>query len=546
MEGIALLLAAATLGHVAAHALRVPPVPFLLLAGVLLARTGLVATTLLEDALVLGVAILLFVTGVELNPVRTRAQRDAALRVGFIQFFALALLGFLTALALGFDVTGALFIGLALTASSTFIVTRLLQRRGHAFEPFARLVTGVLLLQDLLVILLIPLITLLPAGPRAVAEGAVGIALMLALTAAVARWVAPRLARLEHDEESVLLAVMALLFGFIGIAARFGLPLVVGAFLAGVAVSRFPASGIVRGQLGSIGDFFAAIFFPALGALLTGLSGLQLLQAMALAAVVVLATPPLVTWVAERAGFSARPALEAGLLLSQTSELSLVIGLFAMLEGYIAPSLFTIIAVITAVTMFATPALTADGVVRRLLRLHPSRRAPGTPLPLSGHIVLLGSGSTGMPLVETLLASGTPFVVVDDDPAVIARLREADIACIRGDASDERVLERVRPAEARVISSTIRRPRDNGRLLQMARGTPVLCRVFEEEDADWVRAMGGTPVIYSEAAADGLLRWFDGANGELERKLAARGVRGHAGSSSSMGPPGLEPGTKGL
>lgn len=522
MEGIALLLGAAVVGHAAARVLGLPPVPFLLLSGILLSQTGLVTTTLLEDALVLGVAILLFVTGIELNPARTRAQRDAALRVGVVQFFALALLGFASALALGFDVVGALFIGLALTASSTLVVARLLQQRGHAFEPFARLVLGVLLLQDLLVILLIPLVTLFPAGIAAAGAGLAGLTVMLVLTAAAARWVAPQLAHFEHDDESVLLATMALLFAFIGLSARFGLPLVVGAFLAGVAVSRFPASGVVRSQLGSIGDFFTAIFFPSLGALLTGLSGSELARAFVLALLVVLATPPLVAWIAERAGFSARPALEAGLLLSQTSELSLVIGLYAMLEGHISSSLFTIIALVTALTMIATPFLTADRVVWRLLRFHPVRRAPAETAPLSDHVVLLGSGSTGLPLVETLLSAGTPVVVVDDDPTIVERLREADVLCVRGDASDEVVLRRVNARGARIIISTIRRPRDNRRLLEAARNIPVLCRVFEDEDARWVERMGGRPVVYSQAAAEGLLRWFDEADAELERRLAER------------------------
>jgi len=522
MEGIALLLGAAVLGHFLAHALRLPPVPFLLLAGVLLARTGLVATGLLEDSLVLGVAILLFVTGIQLSPARNRRQRAAALRVGLVQFFTLAILGFAAAIALGFGLVAALCIGLALTASSTLVVTRLLQRRRQAFEPAARLVLGVLLLQDLLVILMIPLIALLPAGLAAMGAGLLGLAIMLALTYAAANWIAPLLARLDHDEESLLLAIMALLFAFILVGARFGLPLVVGAFLAGVAISRFPTSGIVSGQLGSVGDFFAATFFPALGALLTGLTAFEFARAIALALLVVVATPPLVAWIAERAGFSARPALEAGLMLSQTSELSLVVGLYAMLEGFIPPSLFTIIALITALTMIATPLLTEDRVVWWLLRFHPTRRAQRPSTGLSGHIVLLGGGSTGLPLLETLLSAGLPLVVVDDDPAVIAQLRDADIECIRGDASDHALLERIRIADARIVVSTIRRPRDNRRLLEAARGVPVLCRVFEPADARWVRELGGTPIVYSEAAADGLMRWYDGAKPALEQRLATR------------------------
>jgi len=114
-----------------------------------------------------------------------------------------------------------------------------------------------------------------------------------------------------------------------------------------------------------------------------------------------------------------------------------------------------------------------------------------------------------MPLLETLLAAGNDVVVVDDDPAVIARLRQADVPCIRGDASDREVLLRANARNARLVTSTIRRPRDNARVLELAHGVPVLVRVFEEADAAWVRASGGTPVLYSEAAADSLMTWID-------------------------------------
>jgi Trk K+ transport system NAD-binding subunit len=141
---------------------------------------------------------------------------------------------------------------------------------------------------------------------------------------------------------------------------------------------------------------------------------------------------------------------------------------------------------------------------------HPPR-AParaGDPA-LRGHVLVLGSGTTGLPLLETLLGADYEIVVVDDDPDVVARLREADVHVIRGDASDLEVLQEARARDARIITSTIRRPEDNRRLLEYARGVPTIVRVFEEEDAEWIREMGGTPVLYSEAAAERLIEWFE-------------------------------------
>jgi hypothetical protein len=47
----------------------------------------------------------------------------------------------------------------------------------------------------------------------------------------------------------------------------------------------------------------------------------------------------------------------------------------------------------------------------------------------------------------------------------------------------------------------------------------MIVRVFEEEDAEWIRAAGGTPVLYSEAAADGLLEWFNARERDEETRM---------------------------
>jgi Kef-type K+ transport system membrane component KefB len=509
MAGIAILLAAAALAHALARALRLPPVPLLLVAGLVLARVGHVPDEFLGEALNLGVTFLLFVTGIELSPGRTRGQRGVALRVGSIQFVLLGMAGLGAALLLGFDGLSAVFLALALTASSTLVVVRLLRQRRQMFEPSGRLIVGVLLLQDLLVILLIPLVTRGPDGPVAVLRGLLAVGILLAFAAAV-RGLAHHLTRLEHDEEALLLVTLASLFGFLGLAAVLDLPLVVGAFLAGVTLAGFPVNAVVRPQLASIGDFFSAVFFTALGALIGTPTPLEIVQALVLAGLVVVLTPPLVTLVAEWAGLSARPAIEAGLLLAQTSELSLVVGFYGMTEGEIPAGVFTIIALVTLITMLVTPLISTDRVAWNLMHLHPTRRKPSRPATAPrGHILLLGSGTTGMPLLETLLGADLEVVAVDDDPDVVARLGEAEVRVIRGDATDPAVLEAAGAGQARIITSTIRRPRDNRRLLERCRGIPVIVRVFEDEDADWVRSLGGTPVLYSEAAAEGFLAWFE-------------------------------------
>lgn len=521
MHGVAALLSTAAISYVVARFLRLPAIPFLLAGGVGLSILGGAPADTLENALVLGVSFLLFVVGLELDPRRVRAQRSAALRVGVTQFIVLATLGFGTALVLGLGIVEAGYVALALTASSTFVGVRLLQRRRQMFEPFGRLVIGVLLLQDILVLVCIPVVMGVADGWIAALVLGAGVGLLGGMALLVRRWGAPLLLRVADETELVLLVSLAILFVFLGAAGVMGLPLVVGAFLAGAALSRFPVNGIVRAELAPIGDFFAAIFFTALGAFVRIPTAVEMWHAGILVFVVIVVTPPLVALVATRSGFTVKSALEAGLLLSQTSELSLVVGIAGVIQGHISEGLYVVIALLTLVTMLLTPFLATDRMSWRLTTLWPES-PEGSSNRVSGHVLVLGAGSTGLSLVEDLMAAACPVAVIDDDPGVIGELRRGGVPAIRGDASDPRVLERATVGRARAVISTIRRPRDNAALLAMAGDVPVLVRVFDEEDAAWVRARGGRPVIYSEATAEGLISWYLEHRNELERNAAAR------------------------
>ena len=513
MIGVALLLFGAAVGFGMARALALPVIPFLLLSGFLLSFAPGLETQFLQDALVLGITFLVFVAGIELNPRRVRRQTRAAIAVGVIQFVVLGALGYGSGRLLGLDVHSAIYVALALTASSTLVVVRILQQRRQLHESFGRLVIGVLLLQDLAVILMIPVVTRLPDGIVSVAQGVGATLALVALAYVMLRWVLPALLlRVSFDEELLLLAVLGLLFTFLFLSDVLGVPLVAGAFLAGVSLSSFPVNGVVRGQLTSIADFFTAVFFTALGAGLGLPTGGQVMQALTLAIVVLVCTPPLVAFVAERAGFSARPALMSGLLLSQTSEFSLVVGLQGLAIEQIAPGTFAIITLVTLFTMTVTPFIAVDGVALRLMRIHPARREHegADHAPPSDHVLLLGCGVSGMPLLETLVIGPHRLIAVDDDPQIVQQVRSAGVEAIRGDAADEKLLRRAGADRARVVISTVRRIQDNETLLRMARPhVRVLVRAFNVEDAEWVEARGGTPILYSDAAAEAFLEWFD-------------------------------------
>jgi monovalent cation:H+ antiporter-2, CPA2 family len=513
MGTLAILLLLAAAGYLLARAMRVPVIPLLLLLGMTIPLTGVQTdTATLREIFELGLIFLVFSAGTELTPRRAGRYLPAVMAVGIGQFVIIGAAGFGLCLLLGFDSTSAVYLALGLSASSTLVVVRHLKERQQMFEPFGRLVTGVLFLQDLLIIAGIVIVLRAPAGLSAVVVAAMGATALGLLAMACRRWLIPRLVLTKTlGEEERLLVVLALLFVFLGAASLVNVPLVAGAFLAGMALSGFPTNGVIRGLLRPLQDFFLAVFFVSLGAIIVIPTGWGLVLAGLLVVFVILVTTPLVTFLAERRGFSARASLESGLLLSQTSEFSMVIALHGLVLGHISQEVFSILGVVTVATMTLTPFLATDRVTWSLMRFHPLRRGPGVAGGWRGHVLLLGYGASGERLLKSLQASGREVVVVDEDPVVLRDLRRRGIACLRGDASDRDLLSHARAAESSAIVCTVRRRADAEKVLQAVagRGVPVLVRVFDPEGEEVVRKLGGIPLNASDAAAKSFTNWFD-------------------------------------
>lgn len=518
MTELAVLLGLAAVGFGLSRWTQFPAIPFLLAGSLALSATGAVGDpAFVENVLFLSVSVLLFVAGTDLSLDRVGPFKGTALLIGLVQFSGLAAAGLGIAYGLDYGLTDALYLGLALAASSTIVGVRLLQQRRQLFEPFGRTVVGVLLLQDVLVVLLLPVLTQFPDGPAAMLGSFGGTLLLVVGAGVVMKGVVPVLLEREFDAETQLLVVLGILAAFMGTAAWLDVPLFAAAFLAGVSLSGFPFSGIVHSEMQPLYDFFAAIFFASLG-VAAALPNLNLFGHAALftGAVLVL-TPLLVTVVGEWTGLVARPALESGLLLAQTSEFSLVVGLQALVAGQIGSDVFSVIVLTTVFTMMATPLLTRETVVWELVRWHPSRRPDRLPEVPSNHVLVLGGGRSARPLLRLLRESDYEVVVIDEDPAVVSQLRDRGITCVRGDGSDLSVLLETGAAQARIVVSTLRDPFALKPLLDyVGDAVPILVRVFEDHEAEWVEARGGIPIRFAHAAGDAFMEWFESISSRVE------------------------------
>lgn len=527
MIDVALLLLVAALAFTLRRLLQVPLIPILLLAGVGL-RVGNLALDeeVARGALDIGLAVLVFGAGMELNPKRSGKQRGAVLGVGLAQFLFVGVGGFFISYQLGLGWLSALYVGLSISTTSTLIVVNLLKARQQMFEPFGRLVTGVLLLQDLLIIVMIVVLIRLPDGPGALLIGLGGLALLLACAYVGLRWGMPRLVlRLKMEQETLGLAILSVLFIFMGLADAMNLPIITGAFLAGVSLSGFPVNSVARGLVGSITTFFKALFFIVLGGLIVVPGPSEWMLAGALTFFILVATPMIVATIAVRMGLTARSAIESGLLLAMTSEFSLVVVLQGLVVGQIESEVFNVVAIVTVLTMSLTPHLATDKMTWALMHLLPRTgpRALSVDMPEGGHVVMLGYGKGGSVVLNALHRAEREVVVVNDDPVVVRELSERGVPAVYGDGSDPRILNAVSARKAQIVISSMRRVADAEAVMKHLGpdGPPLIIRVFEPQEADRIRRGGGIPVLSSEAAADAFMGWFrQGLEGETPGETA--------------------------
>jgi len=350
---LTLFLLAASISFTLSRWKSIPVIPLLLASGVLLQAVvvGLgreVPPEMLKSVVEIGLAVLAFTAGIDLSPRRFRHRGRAVVAIGLIQFFALGVAGFLTGWFLGYTWVVSAYLGCALSASSTLVVVRHLKSRQQMFESFGRMVTGVLLVQDLIIILVLVVLLRIGEGQEAWVIGLGGTLLLAVLAGMLHRWLIPLVVeKVSLDEEQLLLSALALLFAFCGLAALFSLPFVVGGFFAGFVLSAFPMNGLLRGMLGSMSSFFLALFFIGLGAVMVIPSWEIFGHALICAIVLLAVTVPLVAVVGERLGMSSRAAIESGLLLSQTSEFSLILVLLGVAAGHVSPEFFSMIAIVT-------------------------------------------------------------------------------------------------------------------------------------------------------------------------------------------------------
>jgi Kef-type K+ transport system membrane component KefB len=448
LRDLGLVVVGGALLLLAVRPLRVPPILTYMMGGLILGpATGLLAVTeTLELFSELGIALLLFVVGLELSVDKIRDVGRTAVLGGVTQVVLTLILAFGLSTLVGFPPVPALFVGLTLTFSSTVVVVKLLDRAGALNARYGRVAIGILLVQDVVIALVLTVLSGLAAGAaETVATRWLGLAvafasmLGLALVAGVAvrLVVRPLFAWLSRSAEALFIASLAWAFAFIVAAESLHVSVELGAFIAGVALAQIPYNQELQRRVHPLVDLFLAVFFVSLGARMDlGAFQQYWLIALVLSAFVLVVKPLLIAVLLTRLGQANRSAFLSGVTLGQISEFSFILIPLAIAGGLVPPEILSLVGLLGLVTIGASAIVVprAEGLYRRLCErgmlpfLRSATAEPPAEEELSGHIVVVGMNTLGRLIVERFAELGEQVLAVDTDAGKLEGLPAETLA----------------------------------------------------------------------------------------------------------------------
>ncbi|PSB54343.1 cation:proton antiporter [Chamaesiphon polymorphus] len=528
VEMVTVLGAATTVGYLA-NRLKQPVLLGYLLGGTIVGPTGLKLISLennIETLSKVGVALLLFTLGIEFSIKELLKVRKIAFGGGSLQIILTILLGGGLAYWTGWVDTlpKAVFLGAALSLSSTAVVLKSLVEGNEVQTTHGQIMLAILVVQDLglgLMLAVLPVLTQPASAIGLALLGAVLKALLFIAGAIVAGiWLIPVLVRSlarTGSQELFSLGILALCLGIALITSAIGLSIEMGAFVAGLMISNVEYADNALDRVLPMRDVFATLFFASIGVLIDpGFLLANLGTLLGLVTVTLIGKAAIVTGIVKLFGYPLKTALKVGIGINQIGEFSFVLAGVAVSEGLFTQQLYGLTVGTTAATLLITPFLLKATpylliwlerlpVIDRLLQLDQPFQLVGSEDSLKDHIVVAGFGRVGQTLVRMLYFQGHQILVIDNDEAALQTLRERGIPYLYGDAASPSVLEKANLSAAKSMAIALPDPMSTrltlNRALGLAPDLDITVRAHDKDEIEVLYQLGAQEVVQPEFEA---------------------------------------------
>lgn len=435
----------------------------------------------------IGIAVLLFIVGLSLNPKTIKENGSAALTTGIGQIIFTSVIGFFIILSLGYDTLTSIYIAIALTFSSTIIILKLLSDRGDLGKLYGRISIGFLLVQDLVATILLVFIPILGAyiigGGQLnnnfyslVFLGILAGIFILFISKFVIKKIINKIAKTPE-----LLFLFSISWGLV-VSALFysiGLSVEIGALIAGVSLSVTNFAFEISSKLKPLRDFFIILFFVLLGSqlVLADLNAI-LTPAIILSLFVLVGNPLIVFLLMNLLGYRSKVGFMAGLTVAQISEFSLILMHLGAQMGHVTKESVSLVTMVGIITISGSTYLIlyADQIYKfmerflQFLEIRKIKKGKGEKNNTDiFDVVIFGYGNVGNEFVRVAKENNNTFAVVDYDPNLQKKNTHENNNFIYGDAEDVEFLEELRVVKSKILVSTIPDPQVNLSLIKYYR-----------------------------------------------------------------------------
>jgi len=417
----------------------------------------------------IGVALLLFMVGLNLNPRIIKDVGKVSLVTGVGQVIFTSVIGFFIGKLLGFSTIVSIYVAIALTFSSTIIIMKLLSDKGDLETLYGRIAIGFLIVQDLIVIIILMVISSIPAGINlttlALETVFKGIGLLLLLFL-ISVYIFPRIIKaIARSREFLLLFSIGWCFAIAALFYYLNFSIEAGALLAGITLSLSPYHYEISSRMKPLRDFFIILFFVLLGSQMVFTNISQYIIPIMLFSVFILIGNPLIVMVLMGLlGYTKRNSFLAGLTVAQISEFSLILIALGVSVGHLTTEILSFVTIIGLITIAGSSYMIiyANKIYSHLSKYLGIFERKGKKVDEHRYhkdgiydIILFGYNRIGYDILESFKKIKKKFLVIDFDPETIIKLAKEGFDCKYGDANDSELLNELKFSKTKMVVSTI-------------------------------------------------------------------------------------------
>jgi Kef-type K+ transport system membrane component KefB/Trk K+ transport system NAD-binding subunit len=477
---LTIIILLALVASIIANTLKQPLIIAYILTGVFVTSFFVDLITFGEITIIfskIGIAFLLFLVGLNLNPRVIKEIGVVAAITGLGQIIFTSIIGFLISLQLGFSTIESLYISVALTFSSTIIIMKLLSDKDDMNTLYGKISIGFLIVQDLVAIFILMFIPLLSNNLEFslltfnIFKGIFLIFLIWILSL----FVLPRITKqIAKNQELLFLFSIGWCFLVSSLFYYFGFSIEIGALLAGIGLSMSSYRLEIAYKVKPLRDFFIIIFFIILGSQmqLSSLSNIWI-PAVLFSLFILIGNPLIVMILMGILGFTKRNSFFAGLTVAQISEFSLILIALGVNAGHLSTEILSLVTLIGLITITGSTYMIIYAekiypLISKYLVIFEKKGKLKDDYKVNKNYeaILFGYNRIGFSILKAFDKLKIKYVVIDFNPEVVVELSKKGKNCIYGDADDIELFKELNPDKIKIILSTIPKIETNSLIIQ--------------------------------------------------------------------------------